>query len=102
MHGQLDLTPEGTREVIDQEIPGIAEAVRQQGIAAGEALSRVVPQFAAKPLQRAQTARFPVADFPHIAERAVAGRRQQFVSRRRRFRAITLDRLGRMPLGGRV
>jgi molybdenum cofactor synthesis domain-containing protein len=38
-----DLTPEGTREVIDHEIPGIAEAVRQQGIAAGvptAALSR--------------------------------------------------------------
>lgn len=38
-----DLTPEGTREVLDQEIPGIAESVRQQGIAAGvptAALSR--------------------------------------------------------------
>lgn len=32
-----DLTPEGTREVLDQEIPGIAESVRQQGVAAGVA-----------------------------------------------------------------
>lgn len=30
-----DLTPEGTREVLEQEVPGIAEAVRQQGVAAG-------------------------------------------------------------------
>jgi molybdenum cofactor synthesis domain-containing protein len=38
-----DLTPEGTREVLDYEVPGIAESVRQQGIAAGvptAALSR--------------------------------------------------------------
>ncbi|WP_129790177.1 MogA/MoaB family molybdenum cofactor biosynthesis protein [Promicromonospora panici] len=38
-----DLTPEGTREVLDYEIPGIADSVRQQGIAAGvptAALSR--------------------------------------------------------------
>jgi molybdenum cofactor synthesis domain-containing protein len=38
-----DLTPEGTSSVLDYEIPGIAEAVRQQGIAAGvptAALSR--------------------------------------------------------------
>ncbi|MEU4364128.1 MogA/MoaB family molybdenum cofactor biosynthesis protein [Promicromonospora sp. NPDC023987] len=38
-----DLTPEGTRAVLDHEIPGIAEVVRQQGIAAGvptAALSR--------------------------------------------------------------
>ncbi|GAB2469466.1 MogA/MoaB family molybdenum cofactor biosynthesis protein [Promicromonospora xylanilytica] len=38
-----DLTPEGTRVVLDYEVPGIAEAVRQQGIAAGvptAALSR--------------------------------------------------------------
>lgn len=38
-----DLTPEGTREVLDYEIPGISGAVRQQGIAAGvptAALSR--------------------------------------------------------------
>lgn len=32
-----DLTPEGTRAVLDHEIPGIAESVRQQGIAAGVA-----------------------------------------------------------------
>jgi molybdenum cofactor synthesis domain-containing protein len=38
-----DLTPEGTREVLDYEIPGIAESIRQQGLAAGiptAALSR--------------------------------------------------------------
>jgi molybdenum cofactor synthesis domain-containing protein len=38
-----DLTPEGTREVLDYEVPGIAESVRQQGIAVGvptAALSR--------------------------------------------------------------
>jgi molybdenum cofactor synthesis domain-containing protein len=38
-----DLTPEGTREVLHYEIPGIAESVRQQGLAAGvptAALSR--------------------------------------------------------------
>jgi molybdenum cofactor synthesis domain-containing protein len=45
-----DLTPEGTREVLDHEIPGIAEAVRQQGIAAGvptAALSRGLAGLAA-------------------------------------------------------
>lgn len=31
----LDRTPEMTREVIDVEIPGIAEAIRAQGIGAG-------------------------------------------------------------------
>lgn len=38
-----DLTPEGTREVLEYEVPGIAESVRRQGIAAGvptAALSR--------------------------------------------------------------
>jgi molybdenum cofactor synthesis domain-containing protein len=38
-----DLTPEGTREVLDYEVPGIAEAVRQRGTGAGvpaAALSR--------------------------------------------------------------
>jgi len=38
-----DLTPEGTRAVLEYEVPGIAEAVRQRGTAAGvpsAALSR--------------------------------------------------------------
>ncbi|WP_285107776.1 MogA/MoaB family molybdenum cofactor biosynthesis protein [Promicromonospora sp. MEB111] len=38
-----DLTPEGTREVLDYEVPGVAEAVRQRGTGAGiptAALSR--------------------------------------------------------------
>jgi molybdenum cofactor synthesis domain-containing protein len=30
-----DLTPEMTRKVIDREIPGIADAIRQEGAAAG-------------------------------------------------------------------
>ena len=30
-----DLTPEGTREVLDYEVPGVADAVRQRGVAAG-------------------------------------------------------------------
>ncbi|MFI9487994.1 molybdenum cofactor biosynthesis protein B [Promicromonospora sp. NPDC052451] len=30
-----DLTPEGTAEVLEYQIPGIAESVRQQGVAAG-------------------------------------------------------------------
>ncbi|MFD7023746.1 molybdenum cofactor biosynthesis protein B [Promicromonospora sukumoe] len=30
-----DLTPEGTREVLDYEVPGVADAVRQRGTAAG-------------------------------------------------------------------
>lgn len=32
-----DLTPEGTREVLDHEIPGIAESLRRQGVEAGVA-----------------------------------------------------------------
>ena len=32
-----DLTPEGTREVLDYEVAGVAEAVRQRGVAAGVA-----------------------------------------------------------------
>jgi molybdenum cofactor synthesis domain-containing protein len=31
----LDLTPEMTRKVIDREIPGIADAIRREGDAAG-------------------------------------------------------------------
>jgi molybdenum cofactor synthesis domain-containing protein len=31
----LDLTPEMTRKVIDREIPGIADAIRREGYAAG-------------------------------------------------------------------
>ena len=31
----LDLTPEMTRRVIDREIPGIADAIRREGVAAG-------------------------------------------------------------------
>ena len=30
-----DLTPEMTRKVLDREVPGIAEAIRQEGAAAG-------------------------------------------------------------------
>jgi len=30
-----DLTPEMTRKVLDREVPGIADAIRQQGAAAG-------------------------------------------------------------------
>ena len=31
----LDLTPEMTRKVIDREIPGMADAIRREGVAAG-------------------------------------------------------------------
>ncbi|HEX5995758.1 MAG TPA: MogA/MoaB family molybdenum cofactor biosynthesis protein [Jiangellales bacterium] len=43
--GPRDLTPEMTRRVIDREVPGVAEAIRANGIAAGvptAALSRGV------------------------------------------------------------
>jgi molybdenum cofactor synthesis domain-containing protein len=45
----MDLTPEMTRLVLDREVPGIAEAIRAVGIAAGvpaAALSRGVAGFA--------------------------------------------------------
>ncbi len=48
-----DLTPEMTRLVLDREIPGIAEAIRAAGIAAGvptAALSRGVAGLAATTL----------------------------------------------------
>jgi molybdenum cofactor synthesis domain-containing protein len=49
----LDLTPEMTRKVIDREIPGIADAIRREGEAAGvhEAmLSRAVAGLAGQTL----------------------------------------------------
>lgn len=42
---ERDLTPEMTRRVIDREVPGVAEAIRARGVAAGvptAALSRGV------------------------------------------------------------
>jgi molybdenum cofactor synthesis domain-containing protein len=48
-----DLTPEMTRQVIDREIPGIAEAIRAAGAAAGVAaavLSRGVAGLAGRTL----------------------------------------------------
>jgi molybdenum cofactor synthesis domain-containing protein len=43
--GPRDLTPEMTRRVIEREVPGVAEAIRANGVAAGvptAALSRGV------------------------------------------------------------
>ena len=39
-----DLTPEMTRKVIDREIPGIAEAIRAAGVAAGIPVGHAVPR----------------------------------------------------------
>lgn len=47
-----DLTPEGTRTVLDYEVPGIADAVRQRGVATGvstAALSRGLAGVASAP-----------------------------------------------------
>lgn len=51
--GPRDLTPEMTRRVIDREVPGVAEAIRANGIAAGvptAALSRGVVGTAGRTL----------------------------------------------------
>ncbi len=51
--GPRDLTPEMTRRVIDREVPGVAEAIRANGIAAGvpaAALSRGVVGAAGRTL----------------------------------------------------
>jgi molybdenum cofactor synthesis domain-containing protein len=51
--GPRDLTPEVTRRVIDREVPGVAEAIRANGIAAGvptAALSRGVVGAAGRTL----------------------------------------------------
>ena len=51
--GPRDLTPEMTRRVIDREVPGVAEAIRANGIAAGvptAALSRGLVGAAARTL----------------------------------------------------
>ncbi|MBK7622935.1 MAG: MogA/MoaB family molybdenum cofactor biosynthesis protein [Kineosporiaceae bacterium] len=48
-----DRTPEATRSVIDREVPGIAEAIRAQGVSAGivtAALSRGVAGLASSTL----------------------------------------------------
>ena len=50
---QLDLTPEMTRRVIDREVPGLAEAIRSYGVAAGvptAVLSRGVVGLAGRTL----------------------------------------------------
>jgi molybdenum cofactor synthesis domain-containing protein len=49
----LDLTPEMTRKVIDREVPGIADAIRREGEAAGvpgAMLSRAVVGLAGQTL----------------------------------------------------
>jgi molybdenum cofactor synthesis domain-containing protein len=49
----LDLTPEMTRKVIDREIPGIADAIRREGDAAGvpgAVLSRALAGLAGQTL----------------------------------------------------
>jgi molybdenum cofactor synthesis domain-containing protein len=51
--GPRDLTPEMTRRVIDREVPGVAEAIRAYGVAAGvptAALSRGVVGAAGRTL----------------------------------------------------
>ena len=49
----LDLTPEMTRRVVDREVPGLAEAIRSYGVAAGvrtAVLSRGVVGLAGRTL----------------------------------------------------
>ena len=51
--GPADRTPEATRAVLDREVPGIAEALRAQGVAAGvptAVLSRGVAGLAGRTL----------------------------------------------------
>ena len=51
--GPRDLTPEMTRRVVDREVPGVAEAIRAYGVAAGvptAALSRGVVGAAGRTL----------------------------------------------------
>lgn len=59
--GPRDLTPEGTRLVVDQEVPGIAEELRRRGAAhvAAAVLSRGIAGTAAGPDGRVLVVNLP-------------------------------------------
>jgi len=59
--GPRDLTPEGTREVVEQEIPGIAEELRRRGAAHVPAavLSRGIAGLVPGPAGRALVVNLP-------------------------------------------